>query len=201
MRNAATIHRVLLTAVLLLAVGLGTPGFAAAQSGSGASLEALSEQTRQELLDTRAKLEDLHRQLVEISATALKNNPALQEQEGKLRHLVLNTMKAAGYDPEKEVAHIKELSGKLHSENIDTEQKKRLLADYQQTQARLLAAEQKALANEEVQQARQAYQDQMRQAMKKEDPDTEVLLQRYEETRTELQRQIKAALKSQGADN
>ncbi|MDN5849316.1 MAG: hypothetical protein L0H63_06695 [Nitrococcus sp.] len=200
MRNVATIHRLLRAAVLLLALGIGTSGFAAAQSGSGASLDALDGPTRQKLLDTRAKLEEIHRQLAEISAAAMKSNPALQEQEEKLRHLVLNTMTDAGYEPEKEIAHIKELSEKLRSEDIDTEQKKRLLADYQQTQTRLLAAEQEALANKEVQQARQAYQDQMRQAMEKEDPGTEALLQRYDETQMELQRQIKAALKSQGAD-
>lgn len=201
MRHAATIRHLLLAAALLLAGVLCIPGFAAAQDGSGALPDTLSGPTRQKLLDTREKLQKLHRQLAEISAAALENNPSLQEQEGKLRDLVLNTMKNAGYEPEKEVEHIKELAGKLRSENVDAEQKKRLVADYQQTQERLIAAQREALGNEEVQQARQTYQDQMRQAMAKENPDSEALIQSYQKTRMELQRQLEDAAKSQGGDN
>ena len=201
MRHAATVRHLLLAAALLLAGVLCIPGFAAAQDGSGTLPDALSGPTRQKLLDTRDKLQKLHRQIAEISAAALKNNPSLQEQEGKLRDLVLNTMKNAGYEPEKEVEHIKELTGKLRSENVDAEQKKRLVVDYQQTQERLIAAQREALSNEEVQQARQTYQDQMRQAMAKENPDSEALIQSYQQTRMELQRQLEDAAKSQGGDN
>lgn len=199
MRHAAITCRLLLAAALLLAGALCTPEFAAAQSG--AAPDALSGPTRQKLMDTRAKLQELHQQLAEISAATLKKNPPLQDQEGKLRDLVLNTMKGAGYEPEKELAHIKELADKLRSENIDAKQKKQLLTDYRQTQERLIAAQRAALGNEEVQQAQQTYQDQMRQAMKKENPDSEALIQRYQETRKELQRQVEEAVKSQGGNN
>lgn len=202
MRHAAITRRLLLAAALLLAGALLTPGFAAdAQGGNSAAPDALSGPTRQKLLNTRAKLEDLHRQLAQISAAALEHNPPLQDQEGKLRDLMLNTMKAAGYEPEKEVAHIKELTSKLRSENIDTDQKKQLLTDYRQTQERLIAAQRAALGNEEVQQAQQTYKDQMRQAMEKEDPGSGALIDRYQKTQMELQQQLEEAMKSRGGNN
>ncbi|HET8702024.1 MAG TPA: hypothetical protein VFL97_10215 [Nitrococcus sp.] len=185
---------------MLLTGVLCTPGIAAAQSGGSASPDALNGPTRQKLLDTRDKLQKLHRQLEEISDAALRHNPPLQKQEGKLRDLVFNTMKASGYEPEKDVAHIKELATKLRSENIDANQKNQLITDYQQTQARLIAAQREALNNAEVREARQTYQDQMRQAMAKENPNSEALIRRYQETRMELQRELEGAAKSQGQD-
>lgn len=199
MRHAPFIRRLLLASALLLAGALCNVEWVAAQGNSSVSPDALNGTTRQKLMDTREKLKSLHRQLAEISAAARKNNPSLQAQEDKLRHLVLNTMEAAGYQPEKAVAHIKELSSKLRSEDIDPEQKKRLIADYRQTQARLMAAQREAMNNQEVQQARQAYQDQMRQAMEKEDPNAKALIQRYAKTRMQLRRQLDEAVKSHNA--
>ncbi|EAR20566.1 hypothetical protein NB231_07202 [Nitrococcus mobilis Nb-231] len=180
---------------------LCTLDFAVAQSKSEILLNALSEPERQKLLDTRKELEGLHRQLAEITAAARKNNPSLQGQEDKLRHLVLNTMEAAGYQPEQEMAHLKELTSKLRAESVDPEQKKRLLTDYRQTQARLMAAQREAMANEEVQQARENYQKQVRQAMEKENPDAEALIQRYAKMRMQLRRQLEEAIENQGADH
>lgn len=202
MRHVAITCRLLLIAALLLAGALLTPGFAAAAQGeSSAAPDALSDSARQKLLDTRAELENLHRQLAEISTAVLKENPALQEQEEKLRDLMLNTMKDAGYEPEKDVEHIKELTSKLRSESIDTEKKKQLLTDYRQTQERLIAAQRAALGNKEVQQAQQNYKDQMRQAMEKENPDSKALIQRYQKTQIELQQQVEEAVKSRGGNN
>ncbi len=200
MRHVATIRRLLLASALLF-IGILCPlEFAAAQSKSDALLDALSEPERQKLLDTRKKLEGLHRQLAEITVAARKNNPSLQNQEDKLRHLVLNTMEAAGYQPAKEMAHLKELTGKLRADDVDPEQKKRLINDYRQTQARLMAAQREAMANEVVRQARQNYQEQMRQAMEKENPEAEALIQRYAKMRMQLRRQLESAIKNQDID-
>ncbi|WP_040662007.1 hypothetical protein [Nitrococcus mobilis] len=201
MRHAATPRRLLLATALLFLGMLCTLDFAVAQSKSEILLNALSEPERQKLLDTRKELEGLHRQLAEITAAARKNNPSLQGQEDKLRHLVLNTMEAAGYQPEQEMAHLKELTSKLRAESVDPEQKKRLLTDYRQTQARLMAAQREAMANEEVQQARENYQKQVRQAMEKENPDAEALIQRYAKMRMQLRRQLEEAIENQGADH
>ncbi|MCO6441943.1 MAG: hypothetical protein J5I81_12885 [Nitrococcus mobilis] len=200
MRHVATIRRLLLASALLFIGILCTLEFAAAQSKSEALLDALSGPERQKLLDTRKELEGLHRQLAEITAAARKNNPSLQDQEDKLRHLVLNTMEAAGYQPEQEMAHLEELTSKLRAEGVDPEQKKRLITDYRQTQARLMAAQREAMANEAVRQARQSYQEQMRQAMEKENPDAEALIQRYAKIRMQLRRQLEEAVKNQDAD-
>lgn len=201
MRHAATTRRLLLATALLFIGMFCTLELAAAQSKSETLLDALSGPERQKLLDTREELEGLHRQLAEITAAARKNNPSLQDQEDKLRHLVLNTMEAAGYQPEREMAHLKELTGKLRAEGVDSEQKKRLITDYRQTQARLMAAQRKAMANKAVQQARENYQKQMRQAMEKENPDAEALIQRYAKMRTQLRRQLEEAIENQGADH
>lgn len=201
MQHAPFLRRLLLASALLFAGALCNAELVAAQGTGAVSPDAFNGPTRQKLMDTREKLKNLHRQLAEISAAARKNNPSLQAQEDKLRHLVLNTMEAAGYQPERAVAHIKELSSKLRSEDINPEQKKRLIADYRQTQARLMAAQREAMNNDEVQQARQAYQDQMRQAMEKEDPNAKALIQRYAQTRMQLRRQLDEAVKSQKADD
>jgi len=141
---------------------------------------------QQEFMQVRDELQQLQQQLAEIQEKVLQNNPELQQRQEDFRDMVMDTMQDQGADPQGDINKLKTLQAQLQNEEIPEDKRQELVQDFRQTNMELQQAQQKALQDEEVQEAQKSLNEDMMTAMVDTDPKTETLLKQIEQARQKL---------------
>jgi len=195
LNNKLRIAATALAGILLL------PAAAAQQAGPkpGMSPSPGANTMQQEFMQQRAKLQQLQQQLGKIQKQTMDKHPDLQQRQEDFRDLMFSKMEEKGHSPKQEIGHLKTLQTKLQDKDIKADKRKDLIQDYRKTNMSLQQAQQEALQDKEVKQARQSLSNDVLSAMRDEDPHTDKLLQQVKETRQSLiQMQQRAAAQSRG---
>lgn len=163
------------------------------QSGaesSGGGQQAQGAPERKQLMQMRQKLQSLQRELGQLQQQALKENPELKKQQQDLQDLVVSTMQDNGHTPEKDMARMREIQGKLQSKDVKQGQKQQLVQEMRKRQRALAQGRQEAFKDKEVQKKSTEFRDNLLAAMKEVDPEAQSLLKEYQETRQKMQKKM-----------
>lgn len=198
MDHRSVIFRVAGLGLLVGVLGMA-PALAQQKSAEGAKApEAQTQnqgpsagQGRQALAQTQRKLQNLQRELGKLQQKALKDNPDLAKQRQALQDLVVSTMKDKGHTPEKDMQRMQEIRSKLQSKDVEKGQKQKLVQEMRDHQRSLIQARRDAFQDKKVQQKSSEFRDNLIAAMKKSDPDAESLIKEYNQTRQQLQQQVR----------
>jgi molecular chaperone DnaK (HSP70) len=166
----------------LLALSPALP--AMAQAPSPAQPPAGSSQDLTALL---MEVDQIERRLAEIQRQAIVQNPELRDQARELQGLLVETMRAEGYSPEERLSRIQELQIELNRPGLSQAEREAMISEAETEQQQLSEAEQAALEHAEVQQAAADFENRLLTAMKEQDPNTEGLIEQYEERTAQLQ--------------
>lgn len=174
---------------LLLSLAVGT--VAAQQSESR---EAPSEESARALIQD---MQEIQQQLIGVQEQALRNHPELQEQAQQYQQTLLEAMRSEGFDPMQSLSHIELIQNQIQSQDLNEEERIGLMAEVQEEEERLQRAEEAALGQAEVQQARAQLMEGMLGAMREEEPRTDQLIQDLERKNEELREMMTAAAPAQ----
>jgi signal recognition particle GTPase len=162
---------------------------AAQQAAPGAEPNA----QMQAFMQKRAELQKLQKQLAQIQQQTIDKRPALQKQQQEFRKLMITKMKAKGYNPEKDINHLKELEAELNGKDVDAQKRKDLMIDLRETSMKLQKGQQEIMQDKDVQASRTSLIKAVLKGMHEDDSRTEPLIKQAHQTEMELvaiQRQI-----------
>jgi chromosome segregation ATPase len=153
------------------------------------------EQSRQmkEIQDVHAEYEKLQKHLAQIQRDTLQAHPELQKQEQDFRDLIMDKMNGNGQNVKEEMAEINKIEEKLRSSDTPESERSALMSDYQKKTQALRNAQTQAMKNPDVQAAGKKLIENIVTVMKKEDPQTEQLMQQIQEKRQQLSQMLGAA--------
>ncbi|MEX0729177.1 MAG: hypothetical protein WED00_17490 [Aquisalimonadaceae bacterium] len=135
------------------------------------------------------ELQQLQQRLAQIQQQAFENNPELQEQAQALETLFISTMADAGYDPEGGLARLREIQGEMRNEATADERRQELLQEAQQIQTELQEGQQVAMQEQVIIDAQEDFEEDLMDAMRAEDPETDDLIARFEQVQQQMQPQ------------
>ncbi len=162
-----------------VALGLAIAGAASAQMGGG-----------QPDQQGQAEIQELQQRLMQIQQQAVENNPELQAQADELEDLVKRTMEDAGFDPDGAIARLEQIQEEFQDESISDDERQVMLEEAQEIQMDLQQGQQAAMQSDEVIDAQETFENNLMDAMRAEDPETDDLLARFEELRAEMEQQF-----------
>lgn len=172
--------------------GQPAPGGGPGKSGPAQGGKGMGSQQQKELQDAQKKVRDLSQQIGDIQKKAMEANPELQKQREDLRSLLKEKMEAKGHTPDQNIDRMKEIRKQLsESKDLPKSERQKLMQEFQNTARTFRQAQKEAMQDPEVQKARQAFQDDLMAAMKKEDPKVEQLIQDLRQARQEFQSLLK----------
>lgn len=161
-------------------ITLGLASAALAQMGqSGAQQSAALEQ---EFMQLQQRLQTVQQQ-------AIENAPALQEQMEVLEDLVTEKMREAGYDPGAIMETLLAAQGQLQDESLSDSQRREVLEsrEVREAQQQLQQAQQAVMQDPEVAEAQRSFEADVMDAMRKEEPETDQMIERMREIQREAQ--------------
>lgn len=156
---------------------------------AGGAVAQMGQQHGQQTSALEREFIEIQQRLARIQQKAVENNPELQEKADALEELVTDKMRAAGYD----LGGIMEtmLAAQARMEEAGTDQQRREIMESQEVRAaqrQMQEAQRAAVEDPEVQAAQQQLQDDMLGAMRREEPETDRLIERLQEIQREAQR-------------
>ena len=163
-------------------VALAFAGAALAQMGQqrGAPQPGALEQ---EFLQLQERLQGAQQR-------AMENNPALQEQVDAMEDLVTEKMRAAGYDPGGIMETLLAAQGQLQDERLSDAQRREVLEsrEVREAQQQLQEAQQAVMQDSEVAAAQRSFEEDMMDAVRSEEPETDRIIERLQEIQLEAER-------------
>lgn len=135
----------------------------------------------------QAEVQALQEELIEIQTQAVENAPELQRQADELQLLVRETMENAGFDLDGMVSRFEALQTEFDTPDLDDDRRAAILAEAQEIQSDLQQGQQMAMQDSDVLEAQQRYESDLIDAMRQENPETDALLDRFDELRAELE--------------
>ena len=141
-----------------------------------------AQQARALLLE----MSQIQERLTEIQRSALESQHELRQQAQQFQDVMVGAMREQGFDPMRSLDHIALIESQLQNKNLNEQEQAGLIAEIQEEQRLLMEAEQTALANPKVQQARQQFLDNLLVAMQKQDPATDQLMNQLAEKNERL---------------
>jgi chromosome segregation ATPase len=186
----------------LFSAALMVAGPVAAQQAQGP--EGGAPQPKQkgdpELRNAQKKVRDLRQQLGKIQQKAMENNPELKQKRSELQELMKSKVKEQVDGADQKMARLKEIRQKLrNNKDIPKGERQKLMKEFQSTAQAFQQAQQKAMKDPEVQKAQKAFREDMRAAMKKEDPNTDQLIQDLQQARKDFRQKLQDRFSGQGA--
>lgn len=133
------------------------------------------------------ELQQIQQRLAEVQQEALEENAGLQAQREELEELVISKMEEAGYDPDASMETLENVQGQIQDESLSDEERQQMLQDAQQAQQDLQEAQQAAMQDDEVIEAQQAFQDDLMEAMREIEPDTDEMIEDFQRLQQEMQ--------------
>jgi hypothetical protein len=190
----------ILTGVVLSAFIAAPAAGQPAQGGGGGQGPGMMQQKGDpELRNAQKKMRDLRKQLGEIQQKALDNNPELKQQRKDLRSLMQKKVKGQVEGADSKMARLKEIRSKLqNNKDIPKSERQKLMKEFQSTAQLFQQAQQKAMQDPEVQQARKKFQKDLRAAMKEEDPNAEQLIQDLQQAQKDFQKKLQERFSGKG---
>jgi uncharacterized membrane protein YdfJ with MMPL/SSD domain len=135
----------------------------------------------------------LQNRLAQIQKKTIEANPELQKQEKAFMELMMSKMTIKGTTPKEELAALEKLKQKLGSKETPESERKALLDEYRAKASAFGTAQMKALQDPEVAKAREALMTATLAAMKKQDPQSEELMQQMQQKQQEMQQIMQSA--------
>lgn len=133
------------------------------------------------------ELQQIQQRLAEVQQQALEDNPGLEAQRDELEELVIRKMEEAGYDPDSSMETLENVQGQIQDESLSDEERQQMLQEAQQAQQDLQEAQQVAMQDDEVVEAQQAFQDDLMNAMRDIEPDTDEMIEDFQRIQEEMQ--------------
>jgi hypothetical protein len=163
-------------------VALALAGVALAQMGQQRG-EPQPGALEQEFLQLQERLQRAQQR-------AMENNPALQEQADGMEDLVTEKMREAGYDPGGIMETLLAAQGQLQDERLSDAQRREILEsrEVREAQQQLQEAQQAVMQDPEVVEAQRSFEEDMMDAMRREEPETDRMIERLQEIQREAQR-------------
>ena len=174
----------------LLLSALVISGGAQAQS-SNHSPDAMPTVSVQQasVMELQRQARALQQKIGAIQQSALTENPELEEQRAALEKRVLGAMKVLGATPEKDTQRLQTLQEQAGKPGVSQQQRMEIIQEARGIQQGLRQVQQQVMQNEDIQRARQAFSEDLLQAMKDENADTEKLVQSLQQTVQQLRMQ------------
>lgn len=172
--------RIAFTALLCL---MTTAAFATESIADGAESD---RQDETELVNPEAQeLLELQERLAATQQTAVAQNPELLAQAHSLEDLVSEKMQEAGIDTASIIDGLRAAQEKVREPGLSEAERRRLLQSTEvlEAQQRLHAAQRAIMTDPEVIAAREAFEDEMLEAMRRLDPETDDMIERVKELR------------------
>jgi hypothetical protein len=154
--------------------------------GKGGSMEAVQQ--------IHTEYMELQQRLAQIQQKTMKAHPELQKQEKAFMDLMLSKMSTGGTSAKDQMDSLHKLEEKLGNNSTPADERKKLMSEYQQKMTAFRTAQMQAMKDPQVEKARESLMNATVAAMKKEDPQTEQLMQQIEQK----QAQLKKAMESSG---
>jgi hypothetical protein len=139
----------------------------------------------------------LQQQLAQIQQKTMQANPELQKQEKAFMDLLLSKMSTGGTSAKDQMDALHKLEEKLGNKDTPAADRQKLVSEYQQKMTAFRTEQMQALKDPEVQKARESLMEATVAAMKKQDPQTEQLMQQIEEKQAELKKIMESAAPAQ----
>lgn len=156
---------------------------------------AVAQPGGQEQADPQALLqevEQVQQQLLQIQDAAMTEHSELQQQAENLQRTLLEAMRENGFEPDASLARVDQLERQLQSEGSDRAQQQALANELRDEQRRLIAAEQQALESEQVKLVSDQFTQNLLQAMREQNPQTDALVTLLREKHAQLQEIVTA---------
>lgn len=169
----------MLAAALLLPVAVGTAQAADAKADTADQLTQ-SEKLMQKYQETSEKLR-------QIRDEAVASHPELEKQSRAYQERIEQAMNDGGYDVDAGAEKLRKMGQRYKQEDMSQEERQKLAADFKAERRKMQQARQQVMQKEEVRTAGQELQKNIIAAMKEQDPQTEVLIQRLRSLRQKLQ--------------
>lgn len=164
--------------VLVAAFALAFAGSVAAQSSQG--------QGQGQGGGPQMRLQEIQQRLAEAQQKALDENPGLQSQREELEELVIQKMEEEGYDPNANMETLENAQSQIQNEDLSDEERQQMLQDARQAQQELQEAQQAAMQDEEVVEAQEAFQNDLMEAMREQEPETDQLIEEFRSIQQEM---------------
>ena len=132
----------------------------------------------------------LQQRLQKAQQQAMENDPALQEKTDAMEDMVTEKMREAGYDPGAIMESLLAAQGQLQDESLSDAQRREVLEsrEVREAQQQLQEAQQAVMQDPEVAEAQRSLEADMMDAMRKEEPETDRMIERMREIQREAQR-------------
>ena len=175
------------TAALLAAVATAMPGALLAQNGAAPSAadQAKVQALAQDYQDVAGKLE-------QIRETTYEANPELAEQRDDFQAMIEERMSENGFDADAKLDRMQAIADQLKQEETGEAKKQELVKEFQEVRQSMLNAQREALSEPEVQAAGEKLQSDTLAAMKTQNEQTQVLLDRLARLREDLRKASQA---------
>lgn len=169
---------ILTLAIAALAFG-GMTSVASAQSNSGSADQQQAQQLMQQYRQKAQKLKEIHQETVQA-------NPDLAAEQQKFEKQVRKAVENQGYDIDKGQQRVQEMAQKLQSGDLSDSERQATMKDFQAERQQMVQARDAALQKPEIQSAGKQLQEHTLTAMKKQDSQTEQLLNDMDQLRSKL---------------
>ena len=168
-----------------LAVALAAIAFSATTANAqGAAAGGADQQEAQQLMQQyrqkASRLQQIHKETIEA-------NPELATQQEEFEKKVRQAVEDEGYDVEQGQQRVQELAQKMQSGDLDQSERKAVMQDFQAERQEMTQARNKVMQKPEIQSAGQQLQEDTLAAMKKQNSNTQDLLDEMDSLRSELQ--------------
>ncbi|SEO43376.1 hypothetical protein [Aquisalimonas asiatica] len=160
---------------------------AAAMIFAGSAVAQMEQQPQGQEGGPQMELQQIQQRLAEVQEAALENNPGLEQQRDELEELVIRKMEEAGYDPDASMQTLESVQADMQDESLSDEERQQMLQEAQEAQQDLQEAQQVAMQDDEVVEAQQAFQDDLMEAMREEDPETDELIEEFQQIQQDMQ--------------
>ncbi|TVP81746.1 hypothetical protein, partial [Thioalkalivibrio sp.] len=180
MQEQRLYKRFAILAIGLIALALSSAALAQMGQQRGAQQPGALEQ---EFLQLQERLQQAQQR-------AMENNPALQEQADAMEDLVTDKMREAGYDPGAIMETLLAAQGQVQDESLSDAQRREILEsqEVREAQQQLQEAQQAVMQDPEVVEAQRSFEEDMMEAMRSEEPETDRIIERLQEIQLEAQR-------------
>ncbi|MEF8793643.1 hypothetical protein [Thiohalorhabdus sp.] len=193
------LKNVLVAGVALSAL-VTMPVAAQPAQGGGQGQGMAQQKANPELRQAQQKVRDLRQELGNLQEKTLKNNPELKQQRDDLQAMMEKKVKGRVENADQKMERLKELRQKLQgNKDMPKEKRQKMMQEFQQTAQGFQKAQQQAMQDPEIQGNRKQFQQDLRAAMKQEDPQAEQLIQDLEQAQKEFQTKLQDRFKGQGS--
>jgi hypothetical protein len=149
---------------------------------SSAAIAQMGQQGGPQVSEPQQEFMEIQQRLAQAQRKAVENNPELQDKADALEELVTDKMRAAGHDPGSIMETMLAAQARLEAARTDAERQQVLESqEVREAQRKMQEAQRAAMQDPEVQAAQQSLQDDMLSAMRREEPETDRLIERLRE--------------------